>query len=466
VSALGFGGLPPEVNSARMYGGAGSGPLVAAAAAWDGVAAELNSAATSYQAVVSELTGGPWLRPSSRSMTGAAAGYVAWIKTTAAQAEMTASQARSAVAAYEAAFTATVPPPVIAANRALLAALVATNILGQNTPAIANTEAHYAEMWAQDASAMYAYAGSSAAATQITPFTSPPQNTDPAAAAAQTAATNQATSTSAVTNSSSPLSGATNALQQLASGSSSGGTSDWLLNLLNSPFVQADEALTNELSGFKGLIYGTSFLYTGIMDDMIPSLTTAMGPYVSAMTAAPATAAPTAGLAGSTLAGSYGSTPSALGSAGIGSGAVSAALGQATPVGSSSAPRSWLTSPEIRLASTASGLPPTSSPGVPEAGATGPGSWFGGIPAVASVVNAPRDGGTNSQSMSGFRVGHNHQDTSTKPRQPQHVAIAENVDAPAEQDDLNQLRTALAALTRERDVLKRTAAFLIKEAQK
>jgi PPE-repeat protein len=71
-------------------------------------------------------------------------------------------------------FFPTVPPPVIAANRALLAALVATNIVGQNTPAIATTEAQYAEMWAQDASAMYGYAGSSAAATQLTPFTSPP----------------------------------------------------------------------------------------------------------------------------------------------------------------------------------------------------------------------------------------------------------------------------------------------------
>lgn len=32
---------------------------------------------------------------------------------------------------------------------------VATNILGQNTPAIAATETQYAEMWAQDAAAMY-----------------------------------------------------------------------------------------------------------------------------------------------------------------------------------------------------------------------------------------------------------------------------------------------------------------------
>jgi PPE-repeat protein len=58
------------------------------------------------------------------------------------------------VAAYEAAFAMTVPPPVIAANRALLLMLVATNFLGQNTPAIMATEAEYAEMWAQDAGAM------------------------------------------------------------------------------------------------------------------------------------------------------------------------------------------------------------------------------------------------------------------------------------------------------------------------
>jgi len=465
VSAVGFGALPPEVNSGRMYAGAGSGPMMAAAAAWDAVAAELNSAATSYQAVVSELTGGPWLGPSSLSMAGAAAGYVAWINTTAARAELTANQARSAVAAYDEAFAATVPPPVVAANRALLAALVATNIFGQNTPAIATTEAHYAEMWAQDAAAMYAYAGSSAAATQLTPFTSPPQNTDPAAADAQAAATSQATSTSAATDSSSLLSGVTNALQQLASGSSSGGISQWVLDVLNNPLVSGDEALTNELSGFKGLIYGNSFLYTGIMDDMIPSLTTGMGPYVSSVTAT-ASAPATAGLTGSTFAGSYGSTASALGSAGIGSGAVSAGLGQAAPVGGLSVPPSWATSPAIRLASIASGLPATSFAGMPEAGVTGPGSWFGGMPAVASVVNAPGGVSTGSQPRTGFRVGHNHEDTSTGPRQPQHVEIAENVDAAAQRDDLNQLRAALAALTRERDVLTRTAAFLIKEAQK
>jgi PPE-repeat protein len=91
----------------------------------------------------------------------------------------------------------TVPPPEIAANRSLLTVLVATNFLGINTPAIAATEAQYAEMWVQDAVAMYSYAGSSAAATALTPFSSPHQNTDPGGTASQAAAVGQATSTSA-----------------------------------------------------------------------------------------------------------------------------------------------------------------------------------------------------------------------------------------------------------------------------
>ena len=131
-------------------------------------------------------------------MAAAAAPYVAWMNATAAQAEETASQAKVAAAAYEAAFAATVPPQVIAANRALLMMLIATNILGQNTPAIAATEAHYMEMWAQDATAMYAYAGSSAAASQLTPFSEPPQTTNSAGHRAQAAAATQATSTTRV----------------------------------------------------------------------------------------------------------------------------------------------------------------------------------------------------------------------------------------------------------------------------
>ncbi|MGB6762729.1 PPE family protein [Mycobacterium sp.] len=217
-----FAFLPPEINSGRMYTGPGPGPMLAAAAAWDDLAAELSSTASSYASEVSALTSGAWQGPSSASMAAAAAPYVAWMSATAAQAEETGSQAKVAAAAYEAAFAATVPPPVISANRALLMMLIATNILGQNTPAIAATEAHYMEMWAQDAAAMYAYAGSSASAAQLTPFTEPPPTTNTAGTAVQSAAATQATSTSSASNIGTQLAQFINslptALQNLATG--------------------------------------------------------------------------------------------------------------------------------------------------------------------------------------------------------------------------------------------------------
>lgn len=52
-----YGALPPEVNSGRMYVGAGSGPMLAAAAAWDGLAIELYTTAASYGSLIAELTG-------------------------------------------------------------------------------------------------------------------------------------------------------------------------------------------------------------------------------------------------------------------------------------------------------------------------------------------------------------------------------------------------------------------------
>lgn len=166
-----FNILPPEINSGRIYSGPGSGPMLASAAAWDALAAELNAMATHYSTVVADLTDELWRGPSSASMANVAARNVAWMRTTASQAGRAADQAKAAAAAYEAAFAMTVPPPAIAANRGLKAALIATNYMGQNTPAIAAAEAQYGEMWAQDVAAMQRYAVSSASASKLTPFT-------------------------------------------------------------------------------------------------------------------------------------------------------------------------------------------------------------------------------------------------------------------------------------------------------
>jgi PPE-repeat protein len=182
---LDFGLFPPEFNSGRMYAGPGPGPLLAASEAWDNLAAELGVAATGYGSALAELTGNSWSGPTSVAMMAAVTPYIDWMSTTAAQAEETANHVRAAVAAYEAAFAATVPPPAIAANRALLAALVATNFFGQNTPAIMATEALYAAMWAEDAAAMYGYAAASQTAIAVTPFTAPPQTTNDNATSSQ-----------------------------------------------------------------------------------------------------------------------------------------------------------------------------------------------------------------------------------------------------------------------------------------
>ena len=178
-----FAMLPPEINSARIYAGPGPGPLLAAAQSWSGLATELHTAASSYQSILSGLTTGSWLGPSAAAMNAAGTDYVVWLRTTAARAEQTAIQAEAAAAAYAAAFAASVPPQAITENRAVLMQLLATNLFGHQATAIAATEAQYAEMWAQDAAAMYSYAGSAASATALTSFTPPGPITNPAAQA-------------------------------------------------------------------------------------------------------------------------------------------------------------------------------------------------------------------------------------------------------------------------------------------
>ena len=166
---MNFSVLPPDITSVQMHGGAGSGPMLAAAAAWDGLASELDSAANSFSSVTSGLATQGWQGPASQAMVAAAAPYAGWLKTAAAQASGAATQAQSVAGVFESALAATVHPAVVAANRSNLVSLVMSNLFGQNAPAIASTEGQYEEMWAQDVAAMVGYhAGASAAAAQLT----------------------------------------------------------------------------------------------------------------------------------------------------------------------------------------------------------------------------------------------------------------------------------------------------------
>jgi PPE-repeat protein len=392
-----FGAFPPEINSGLMYSGPGSGSMLAAASAWDGLASELQSAASSYQSAIAGLTG-TWQGPSAASMADAAAPYISWMSATAAQAEEASAHARMAAGAYHVAFTMTVPPALVAANRAQLMVLVATNFFGQNTPAIAVNEAEYAEMWAQDATAMYGYAGNAAAASVFTPFTAAPQTTSQTALASQTAAAAQATGTAAG-NTQGALSQLTsmlsNALQSMSSPATSSPSSSLLTNLLNSLGLSGSSAATTtttttagggiidsgslatsllaeygDLPGFFGIMMGSNaiapMLYTGI---------------AQAMTAPPAVAAAAGGAAGGAAVAAGGGLGPVLGG---GAGAWAGA-GQAAALGPLSVPQNWLWSAAKPLEMVApAGTPillPQGGVGAPSAAPM----FLGGLPRAAGV---------------------------------------------------------------------------------
>lgn len=160
---MSFSVWPPEVNSVLLLDGPGPGPMLAAAAAWDGVGGELSSAANAFGSLTSDLAGQAWQGPASVSMTSAAARYVDWLGGAAAQAEQAAAQARGAASAYEDVLATIVDPGLIAANRGQFVSLVMSNLFGQNAPAIAAAEAAYEQMWAQDVAAMGGYHASASA---------------------------------------------------------------------------------------------------------------------------------------------------------------------------------------------------------------------------------------------------------------------------------------------------------------
>ncbi|VBA58003.1 PPE family protein [Mycobacterium attenuatum] len=365
-----FAALPPEVNSGLMYTGAGAGPLLAAGAAWNGMAVELSTTAASIESIIAQLTGELWLGPASLAAAAAAQPYIAWLAYTGAAAEQAGVQAMASAAAYEAAFAATVPPPIIAANRALLAALVATNFLGINTPAIMLTEGHYMEMWAQDAMAMYGYAAASGAAGVLSPLTPPSQATNPGGIAAQAAAVSQAAASSGVTQLTDLITALPNTISGLASPVTSVLDATGLTGIISDiDALMANPFIANICNG--AINTAAWFVMAAIPNAIF--LSNALAPTEAAAEAVEG-AAGAAAAAGAGLAESV--APAA------GAGAISAGLGEASLVGSLSVPASW-SSAAPATASTA-GLLSGSGWSVPEEAA--PVSGMAGMPGMAAAA--------------------------------------------------------------------------------
>jgi PPE-repeat protein len=398
-----FAQLPPEVNSALIYSGPGSGPMLAASAAWMSLAGELRYVAAAFGSAVAALTEGPWQGPSAAAIIAASTPQVTWLGATAGQAERAAGQAMAAASAYEAAFFGSVPPPEIVSNRILLGALLATNFLGQNTAAIAATEAQYAEMWAQDAATMYTYAGTSAAAATLPPFNFAAPTVNAGGVAAQLTAVSQAIGTSAIPK---DLHEIPKALSKLA-------------GITNDPPWLNNPAVALGLSGHTWNATGDGVVVNGMLGDLAEGLTgsatlDASSPFdsyirlISPLRLSTTASKDVEGLAeslthfapkaaekaaeGATKA--LAAAPQALGGAVSGA---AAAVGNALPVGGLSVPVSW-------AGSAPSGAPIVVTAGLNSAGgaaaASSPSGGFGGLPlmgsgagrAAAAHFNAPRYG--------------------------------------------------------------------------
>ncbi|KZS58448.1 PPE family protein [Mycobacterium ostraviense] len=362
-----FGALPPEVNSGRLYAGPGSAPLVAAASAWSGLASELSLAADGYERVVTTLHAEEWLGPASTLMIEAVAPYLGWMRTAAAQAEQTANQARAAAAAFETAFAAVVPPPLIAANRAQLASLIAKNVYGQYGAAIAALEAQYAEMWAQDARAMYSYAGSSASAAQLTPYAPPPHITSPAAAAqavATSAGAAQNTLSGLISELPSMLLGLASPISSVLTAAGVTSNPGWLQWLIDW-YMPISQFIYNTV--------GLPYFAIGIGNSLITSWRALgwIGPE----------AANAAAEVGSAAAGA--AAPAALG----GAGPIAAGMGNASALGKLSVPPSWSANPGPGTVVRPDAAPLASDiVNPPEVGA--PGSLLGGMPLAGAGAAA------------------------------------------------------------------------------
>jgi len=360
--------FPPEINSALIFGGAGSGPLFIAASAWDGLAADLSGAASSFQSVISELGTGSWRGPSSWSMAAAAAPYVTWLSAAAGQAEAAANQARAAATAFESALTATVVPAAVTANRVSLVTLVATNLLGQNTPLIALNELEYMEMWAQDVGAMVGYhVGATSAASLLPSFSLPPLSLAGLGGLASTAASEV---TAALSPVAAPLvTGVDSAVSVVPSAVAGVST------------VASEVPLSSLESVAQIGMYPLSMMMSPMMM-LVQSATSSSNAAAQAGMGAAA-----AGLVSADVPKVGAGTMHGVGGMG-GLGSAASGLGRANLVGALSVPPSWEGSAPNRMVSTAmSGLAPESAAAM--AGAQGTG---GGMP----MMPMPMGGGAGA----------------------------------------------------------------------
>jgi PPE-repeat protein len=263
---------PPEVTSALIHSGPGAESLIEASVAWQQLGSNLEESAASSAVAVSSLTG-VWQGPSALAMTQAVEPYLTWLRTTAQQSLQTASSALAAATAFNSVRAAVAPVAQVTANRTRLAHLLATNMLGINLPAIAQTEHQYQVIWANNSAAMSRYQAASTQATaQLAQFSSPPSITNPTGLAAQAQAAPTSAASSSASSASRAVAAATSATPAAAAAAAPAAAAADPINL----------GIGDPTTGYIGLgnQYANQFISSGFPFNMlgwVAQLQTAQG---------------------------------------------------------------------------------------------------------------------------------------------------------------------------------------------
>jgi PPE-repeat protein len=231
-----------------------------------------------------------------------------------------------------------------------------------------------------DSAPMYSYAGASATAATVTPFTDPPTTTDSEGLLSQPAAILQTLASSVSSSGQSSLSGFAStvptALQSLASIATSSNPLQGLLSALQSfAGLQTLSSISADVELIPKLVLPANDVMISII---MPLAIAGRALSIAPVAGSEALGGLSAGLA---------STTHVAGAAGLGAAAVSAGVGRAGFVGALSVPPNWAAAtPTIRLA--ASVLQSTGVGAAPAAVVDGSGSLFGGMALAGTAGSA------------------------------------------------------------------------------
>jgi len=217
-----YSAFPPEVNAGQLMAGDQGASIAAAVAAYEALAAALMEEGVRMGTTAGTTAATGWEGVGGAAMVATATPYVAALEALAGWVQQSAASAAAIEQAYAITKAAMIPVPICTTNRTSQAGLVATNIIGQNTPAIIGLDTEYfGHFWTNNASLMGSY---EAFVTPIiaglgTPPPPAPLTSNPAGLAGQAAAIGEAAGHGAA---SAAMSQSLQGVEQASSGSQTG----------------------------------------------------------------------------------------------------------------------------------------------------------------------------------------------------------------------------------------------------